>query len=130
MRAQGNQKLVRIELDADDLMPLINKITEKVMQSDKILKTMHDYDQNKTYQYYLEVLKELQITPFEVSMTREMAIDFSDELVSLLFADQSIAEIYQLPTHSQKEAHLKMARICVECHKAYVGTKEGHTCDA
>jgi len=130
MRAKGNKETIRIELDADDLMPLINKVVHKVMDSDKILKTMYDYNENKTYANYLEVLKELGASPFEVLMTREMAIDFSDELVSLLFADESIAEIYQLPTQSQKDSHLKMARICVECHKAYVGEQKGHTCDA
>jgi len=130
MRAKGTKALVRIELDADDLMPLINKIAQEVMQSDKILKAMHDYDLNKTYTNYLEVLRELKIAPFEVAMTREMAIDFSDELVTLLFADQTIAEVHQLPTHSQKQAHLNLARICVVCHKAYIGDKEGHTCDA
>ena len=130
MRAKGNKQTIRIELDADDLMPLINKVVHEVMESDKILKLMHDYNENKTYANYLEVLKELRIAPFEVLMTREMAVDFSDELVSLLFADESIAEIYQLPTQSQKESHLKMARICVECHKGYVGTEKGHNCDA
>jgi hypothetical protein len=130
MRAKGNNKLIRIELDADDLMQLINRITHKVMDSDKILQVMHKYNEKHSYADYLEVVRELGITPFEVVMTRDMAIDFSDELVSLLFADESIAEIYQLPTQSQKESHLKMARICSDCQKAYVSEKKGHTCDA
>ena len=130
MRAKGNKQLIRIELDADDLMPLINKIVQEVMESDKILKTMHDYSENKTYANYLEVIKELRIAPFEVLLTREMAIEFSDEIVTQLFADESIAEIYQLPTQSQKANHLKLARICTECQKAYVSETKGHTCDA
>jgi hypothetical protein len=130
MRAKGNNKLIRIELDADDLMQLVNRITHKVMNSDKILQLMHKYNEKHSYADYLEVVRELGITPFEVALTREIAIDFSDELVSLLFADESIAEIYQLPTQSQKESHLKMARICSDCQKAYVSEKKGHTCDA
>lgn len=126
MRARGNKQTIRIEVDADDLMPLINKVVHEVMESDKILKLMHDYNENKTYANYLEVLKELRIAPFEVLLTREMAIDFSDELVSLLFADESIAEIYQLPTQSQKDSHLKMARICGFCGNSYISEKRGH----
>ena len=126
MRARGNKQTIRIEVDADDLMPLINKVVHEVMESDKILKLMHDYNENKTYANYLEVLKELRIAPFEVLLTREMAIDFSDELVSLLFADESIAEIYQLPTQSQKDSYLKMARICGFCGNSYISEKRGH----
>lgn len=129
MKARGNKEYIRIELDADDLMPLVSKVVHKVIESDKILWLMNSYNENKGYTNYLEVIRELGINPYEILLTRDMAITFSDELVSRLFSDESIAEIYELPTKEQKDSHLKMARICVICHKAFIGEKGKHNCD-
>jgi len=129
MQTKRHANLVNIKLDADDLMQLISRVTNRVMESDSVLIKMHDWETHRSYSNYLEVLKELGLMEYEVPLTIEMATQFSDELVTALFADGSIAEVYQLPEH-QKENHLKMARICVVCHKGYVADTKGHTCDA
>lgn len=97
------------------------------MDSDSVLIKMHDWQTTPSYANYLEVLKELKLETYDVNMTIEMATEFSDELVTGLFADESIAEVYQMPK-PHKEQKLRLARICVECQKGYIADEKGHTC--
>jgi hypothetical protein len=129
MKSTRHANLVIVTLDADDLLELVTKVTERIMESDTILIKMHDWETNSTYANYLEVLKELHLLNHEIPMTLEMATEFSDELVSGLFANESIAEVFQM-AKPQREKNLKLARICVDCQEAYISDKKGHNCDA
>jgi hypothetical protein len=129
MKSTRYANLVTVTLDGDDLMELVRKVTERVMDSDSVLIKMHEWETTPSYANYLEVLKELKLESYDINLTTEMAVEFSDELVTCLFADESIAGVYQLPK-PQKEKSLKLARICVECQKAYISEKKGHDCNA
>ena len=129
MKSTRHANLVIVTLDADDLLELVTKVTERVMESETILMKMHDWETNPTYANYLEVLKELHLLNHEIPMTIEMATEFSDELVSGLFATESIAEVFQM-SKPQREKNLKLARICVRCQAGYISDKKGHNCDA
>jgi hypothetical protein len=129
MKSTRYANLVTVTLDADDLISLVRLFTKRVMDSDSVLIKMHEWETNPSYSNYLEVLKELRLMEYEVPLTIEMATQFSDELVTGLFAEESIAQVFQMPT-PQKEANLKLARVCVDCHKGYIADERGHTCDA
>jgi hypothetical protein len=129
MKSTRYANLVTVTLDADDLIDLVRLVTRRVMDSDSVLIKMHDWETNPSYANYLEVLKELRLTEYEVPLTIEMATQFSDELVTGLFAEESIAEVFQMPK-PQKETNLKLARICVRCQAGYISDKKGHNCDA
>jgi hypothetical protein len=129
MKSTRYANLVSITLDGDDLMELVKKVTDRVMDSDSVLIKMHEWQTTPSYANYLEVLKELKLETYDINLTVKMATQFSDELVTGLFADESIAGVYQLPT-PQKEKSLKLARICVDCQKGYIADEKGHTCNA
>jgi hypothetical protein len=129
MKSTRYANLVTVTLDADDLMELVRKVTNRVMESDSVLIKMHEWETNPSYSNYLEVVKELKLMEYEIPLTIEMATQFSDELVTGLFSEESIAQVFQLPT-PHREQSLKLARICVDCHKGYIADEKGHTCDA
>jgi hypothetical protein len=129
MKSTRYANLVTVTLDADDLISLVRLFTKRVMDSDSVLIKMHEWETNPSYSNYLEVLKELRLMEYEVPLTIEMATQFSDELVTGLFAEESIAQVFQMPT-PHKEANLKLARVCVDCHKGYIADERGHSCDA
>jgi hypothetical protein len=92
MKSTRYANLVTVTLDADDLISLVRLFTKRVMDSDSVLIKMHEWETNPNYSNYLEVLKELRLMEYEVPLTIEMATQFSDELVTGLFAEESIKE--------------------------------------
>jgi hypothetical protein len=118
-----------ITLDPDDLIELITKVAEGIMDSETTFMKISDWEIKPTYANYLEVLKEFELLDHEIPLTIEMATEFSDELVSGLFANESIAEVYQM-AKPQREKNLKLARVCVNCQKGYISDRKGHECDA
>jgi hypothetical protein len=73
-------------------------------------------------------MKELGLDEVEVLKGFNEASALSDELTTVLFdLVQQNYENFDLTKPIKKEAHLKLVKICVECHKGFV-KGEQHDC--
>ena len=120
--------VVVMKLDSDDLVPLMAKVVRKVLTSDTIMKKMLDWETHMEYPYYVEMMKELGLDEIEVLKGFHEASALSDELTTVLFdLVQQNYENFDLTKPIKKEKHLKIVKICVDCHKGFV-KGEQHDC--
>jgi hypothetical protein len=128
MRFEKKSDVVVIKLDSDDLVPLMARVVRKVLTSDTIMKKMLDWETHMEYPYYVEMMKELGLDEIEVLKGFHEASALSDELTTVLFdLVQQNYENFDLTKPIKKEKHLKIVKICVDCHKGFV-KGEQHDC--
>jgi hypothetical protein len=128
MKFTKKSDVVVMKLDSDDLVPLMARVVRKVLTSDTIMKKMLDWETHMEYPYYVDMMKELGLDEVEVLKGFHEASALSDELTTVLFdLVQENYENFDLTKPVKKEAHLKLVKICVECHKGFV-KGEQHDC--
>jgi len=128
MRFEKKSDVVVIKLDSDDLVPLMARVVRKVLTSDTIMKKMLDWETHMEYPYYVEMMKELGLDEIEVLKGFHEASALSDELTTVLFElVQENYENYDLTKPIKKDKHLRLVKICVDCHKGFV-KGEAHDC--
>jgi hypothetical protein len=120
--------VVVMKLDSDDLVPLMARVVRKVLTSDTIMKKMLDWETHMEYPYYVEMMKELGLDEIEVLKGFHESSALSDELTTVLFElVQENYENYDLTKPIKKDKHLRLVKICVDCHKGFV-KGEAHDC--
>jgi hypothetical protein len=128
MRFEKKSDVVVMKLDSDDLVPLMARVVRKVLTSDTIMKKMLDWETHMEYPYYMEMMKELGLDEIEVLKGFHEASALSDELTTVLFElVQENYENYDLTKPIKKDKHLRLVKICVDCHKGFV-KGEAHDC--
>jgi hypothetical protein len=128
MRFEKKSDVVVMKLDSDDLVPLMARVVRKVLTSDTIMKKMLDWETHMEYPYYVEMMKELGLDEIEVLKGFHEASALSDELTTVLFElVQQNYENYDLTKPIKKDKHLRLVKICVDCHKGFV-KGEQHDC--
>jgi hypothetical protein len=128
MRFEKKSDVVVMKLDSDDLVPLMARVVRKVLTSDTIMKKMLDWETHMEYPYYVEMMKELGLDEIEVLKGFHEASALSDELTTVLFElVQENYENYDLTKPIKKDKHLRLVKICVDCHKGFV-KGESHDC--
>jgi hypothetical protein len=128
MRFEKKSDVVVMKLDSDDLVPLMARVVRKVLTSDTIMKKMLDWETHMEYPYYVEMMKELGLDEIEVLKGFHEASALSDELTTVLFElVQENYENYDLTKPIKKDKHLRLVKICVDCHKGFV-KGEAHDC--
>jgi hypothetical protein len=128
MRFEKKSDVVVMKLDSDDLVPLMARVVRKVLTSDTIMKKMLDWETHMEYPYYVEMMKELGLDEIEVLKGFHEASALSDELTTVLFdLVQQNYKNFDLTKPIKKEKHLKIVKICVDCHKGFV-KGEQHDC--
>jgi hypothetical protein len=76
----------------------------------------------------VEMMKELGLDEIEVLKGFHESSALSDELTTVLFdLVQENYENFDLTKPVKKEAHLRLVKICVDCHKGFV-KGEQHDC--
>ena len=128
MRFEKKSDVVVMKLDSDDLVPLMARVVRKVLTSDTIMKKMLDWETHMEYPYYVEMMKELGLDEIEVLKGFHESSALSDELTTVLFElVQENYENYDLTKPIKKDKHLRLVKICVDCHKGFV-KGEAHDC--
>ena len=128
MKFTKKSDVVVMKLDSDDLVPLMARVVRKVLTSDTIMKKMLDWETHMEYPYYVEMMKELGLDEIEVLKGFHEASALSDELTTVLFElVQENYENYDLTKPIKKDKHLRLVKICVDCHKGFV-KGEQHDC--
>jgi hypothetical protein len=128
MRFEKKSDVVVMKLDSDDLVPLMARVVRKVLTSDTIMKKMLDWETHMEYPYYVEMMKELGLDEVEVLKGFHESSALSDELTTVLFElVQENYENYDLTKPIKKDKHLRLVKICVDCHKGFV-KGEAHDC--
>lgn len=117
MKVKHVDGLIRITLDRQDWSYLLLAICRKFLDDSKTKSVLSHWRDNLDERGWDLVVNHFELSEIPIYLDRDMALNFSDDLVDALF-----------PPTKKKKAELKLVRVCVDCQKAYVttGNKEPH----
>lgn len=102
--------LVKLRIDVDDLSPLMLIVANAVINSETIHTHMMYWLSTNKYDAYRRMMDNMSINSLDILISRNHADKLLEQLTSAMDTPKD----------------LKVARICVECHKGYI---EKHTCE-
>ena len=123
----GDFVIVKVpKADLDSLVRFVAHAIES--NPDKVLKlseTIVRGDLTKQDEYVEQLSKVLDVVDWSLVLNRQDALDLCDDLADVIYE--------QMPIHmatepNKPERHLRVVKVCIQCHKAYVKGSQ-HNCE-
>ena len=109
-----------IKLPQADLQSLLRFVAHSIEQNpDKILELSREIvlgDLSKQDEYVEELKTILDVSDWSIVLNKQDALNLCDDLADAIYHELPI----HMATEPTKERHLKVVKVCVDCHKGYV----------
>ena len=116
-----------IKLPQADLQSLLRFLAHSIEQNpDKVLELSKEIvlgDLTKQDEYVDELKTILDVSDWSIVLNKQDALNLCDDLADAIYDELPI----HMATEPIKERHLKVVKVCVDCHKGYV-KGESHDC--
>ena len=116
-----------IKLPQADLQSLLRFLAHSIEQNpDKVLELSREIvlgDLTKQDEYVEELKTILDVSDWSIVLNKQDALNLCDDLADVIYDELPI----HMATEPTKERHLKVVKVCVDCHKGYV-KGESHDC--
>ena len=116
-----------IKLPTADLYSLLRFLAHSIEKNpDKVLELSREIvlgDLTKQDEYVDELKTILDVADWSIVLNKQDALNLCDDLADAIYEELPI----HMATEPTKERHLKVVKVCVDCHKGYV-KGESHDC--
>lgn len=126
MRAEKSVDSVYLFSDREEIKPFMLNLARSLFSDDDFyicaIVLLNEFELHPTEENYKRLMDKLDINHMITIMDESEALQFSDELVEVIFPKE-----VQMATHpSAPKNKLRLARICGFCGDGYIAEKRGH----
>lgn len=117
-----------IKLPQADLQSLLRFLAHSIEQNpDKVLELSREIvlgDLTKQDEYVEELKTILDVSDWSIVLNKQDALNLCDDLADAIYDE---LPIHMATEPVKPERHLKVVKVCVDCHKGYV-KGDAHDC--
>lgn len=130
MKASKTGDGVYIYVERAEIKPFMLLLAQKLFQDDDFyicaIVLLNEFELHPTEENYQRLMDKLNIEHLVHKMEGHNALQFSDDLVDVIFPREVRLEAHPSAKQPAVQPTLKLARICGFCGDGYIAEKRGH----